>query len=167
MKNQSTAWLWLLLLKLKEWQQVWETVCCAGYRYDSLQATWQSIHSKTHQEENNGFIINPTVQKGNWGTKKSTDFPFLTWDVYGRAKSQVQSWSCTVMPSPDISTFSFLSRQIKPSPLQKTFHWSRHSKMGLQSCEWLNTEALHRRFSLTRCFARYNSPRQVKFPLYM
>lgn len=64
-----------------------------------------------------------------------------------------------------ICTFPFLSRQMQPFPfLQKACHCSRYFKLGLQNCEWFNTEALQRSFSLAPCFASTILPGKSSSP---
>ena len=74
----------------------------------------------TLQRKKISCIITSIVQKGNWGIKKSTDLPLLTWHVYGRAKSQVQFPNRIIIPSPYLhllseqvdATISFLTESL-------------------------------------------------------
>lgn len=119
-KNESMAWLWLLLFTSEEWQQIQETESCAGCRHESPETysllqnalgrkNWLYCHSqcpggKPRQKEIHRF---------------AQDHLACLW------QSQVQTQSYTVMPSPYLHLL--LSEQIDATTsLPSESHCSRH-----------------------------------------
>lgn len=111
-------------------------------------------------------IITPRAQKGNRGTKKSTDLPLLTWHVYNGAKGQVQPPGCTVMSSPYLHIPLPEQADAAISLLAESLSLQQVFQAGAAELWMVQHRGFAKELLSRSLLCKYNSPREVKFPLY-